>query len=510
MISLRNCVCCSTSKLFMKLKHGLCPDCYKNFVKCQNDYEILLDQIKNYKYNTNEIIAEINVLMIKLKKFDNATQPLKSSDCLYLLDFVNDFTQPNLNKDRVNTFSLSAPISGIDNNVKSAFNSYKDENNNNIKNIHSNTNMNNVNYSATAHNSNNVNTVNNSNNTTAQNIINSNNLNNNNSNTLYSVENNPKVNATQINNGYNQHPNDTFQAITLPLPMKTPETKVKPTPLETYDLNSNKTNIDPLVNPIKNIISPELYDQARDIVKLLTNPHITVDELCYNALLLKNTYLPLLRKNNILEIDNINISNLIDSSLSKASLQLHMEVQNIDSYYNYVAFSLQTTGAKIENSNIVEIGAVKVSYGKIEDTFYTLVNPLKTISHTNEMKLNLSNANLSKAPTLNIVLEDFLNFIGDLTLVSHNSSSNFGFLKYNYDKILNYNLSNNTKCSMKLYRKRFSQYYGDAPKRFSLIDCCNDVLINQPVTSIDTHNSIALTNALATYNLYEILKKRYK
>jgi len=60
---------------------------------------------------------------------------------------------------------------------------------------------------------------------------------------------------------------------------------------------------------------------------------------------------------------------------------------------DYTVIDLETTGVSVNSSEIIEVSAVKVRNGKVENTFSTLVKPERRIPHevseingiTNEM-----------------------------------------------------------------------------------------------------------------------------
>ena len=79
---------------------------------------------------------------------------------------------------------------------------------------------------------------------------------------------------------------------------------------------------------------------------------------------------------------------------------------------NYIVFDFETTGLNCSNGDeIIEIGAVKVHNGKIMETFATLVKPSISIPAEATKINNITNDMVKDAPTINLVLPDFLNFV---------------------------------------------------------------------------------------------------
>jgi DNA polymerase-3 subunit epsilon len=98
----------------------------------------------------------------------------------------------------------------------------------------------------------------------------------------------------------------------------------------------------------------------------------------------------------------------------------------------YVAFDLETTGLSAESDRIVEIGAVKFdASGQVLEEFERLVNPLRLSNPRARAVHGISDAELALAETAEVVLPEFLGFLGDpgrTTLMAHNASFDAGFL----------------------------------------------------------------------------------
>ncbi len=98
----------------------------------------------------------------------------------------------------------------------------------------------------------------------------------------------------------------------------------------------------------------------------------------------------------------------------------------------YVAFDLETTGLSAESDRIVEVGAVRFdASGEILGEFERLVNPLRPSGARARAVHGISDAELALAETAEVVLPEFLAFLGDpvrTTLLAHNASFDAGFL----------------------------------------------------------------------------------
>lgn len=97
----------------------------------------------------------------------------------------------------------------------------------------------------------------------------------------------------------------------------------------------------------------------------------------------------------------------------------------------FVVFDLETTGFSPFKNKIIEIGAVKVQDGKVLDRFSYFVNPEVPIPFRIENLTGINDAMVRDADTIETVLPEFLEFIGDAVLVAHNASFDMSFLTHN-------------------------------------------------------------------------------
>ncbi len=100
----------------------------------------------------------------------------------------------------------------------------------------------------------------------------------------------------------------------------------------------------------------------------------------------------------------------------------------------YIVFDLETLGLNSHKNEIIEIGAAKVKGGKIVDTFGRLINPQKRVPTKITEITGITTEMLVDKPTIEPVLKEFINFIGDAVLVAHNAPFDMGFIKRDIKK----------------------------------------------------------------------------
>lgn len=95
----------------------------------------------------------------------------------------------------------------------------------------------------------------------------------------------------------------------------------------------------------------------------------------------------------------------------------------------FVVVDLETTGGTPDGGGITEIGAVKVRGGEELAVLATLVNPGEPIPPFITVLTGITQAMLTPAPPIEVVLPSFLEFIQGAVLVAHNAPYDVGFLK---------------------------------------------------------------------------------
>ncbi|AYY13669.1 DEDD exnuclease domain-containing protein [Actinobacteria bacterium YIM 96077] len=95
----------------------------------------------------------------------------------------------------------------------------------------------------------------------------------------------------------------------------------------------------------------------------------------------------------------------------------------------FVVVDLETTGGSPSQSEITEIGAVKVRGGDVLGEFSTLVRPTMPVPPFIAVLTGITDAMLADAPRISAALPSFLEFARGSVLVAHNAPFDIGFLR---------------------------------------------------------------------------------
>ena len=97
----------------------------------------------------------------------------------------------------------------------------------------------------------------------------------------------------------------------------------------------------------------------------------------------------------------------------------------------YAVIDLEMTGLRSTKDRIIEMAAVLIRDGRIAESFDRLVNPHRLLKERIIELTGITDAMTAAAPDIEEVLPEFLDFIGERTLVGHNLMADFSFVKQN-------------------------------------------------------------------------------
>lgn len=168
--------------------------------------------------------------------------------------------------------------------------------------------------------------------------------------------------------------------------------------------------------------------------------------------------------------------------------------KRIDRYVSdYVVFDLETTGISIRKDKIIEISALKVKSGKVVEEFNRLVNPGCSIPFYATQVNNITDEMVENAPTIDEVLPDFLEFVGDNVLLGQNIQ------RFDMDIIYR-------ECRDNGFEKPENNFVDTLP----LSRACLPQMTNHKLSDLADHFGIstegahrALADCYMTYQVYE-------
>ncbi|MGN0160352.1 MAG: PolC-type DNA polymerase III [Lachnospiraceae bacterium] len=112
-----------------------------------------------------------------------------------------------------------------------------------------------------------------------------------------------------------------------------------------------------------------------------------------------------------------------------------VDAKDQDLNSTFVVFDIETTGFSAEADRIIEIGAVKVENGEIVDRYSTFINPEIPIPFRIEQLTHINDNMVINERTIDVVLPEFLEFVGDAVLVAHNAEFDTSFIKNKASKL---------------------------------------------------------------------------
>lgn len=163
---------------------------------------------------------------------------------------------------------------------------------------------------------------------------------------------------------------------------------------------------------------------------------------------------------------------------------------------NYTVIDIETTGLDSSLDDILEISAVKVRNNTIADSFSSLVHYAEELPEFIIELTGITNDMVKDAPSLDIVLNNFYNFIGNDILIGHNVNFDINFLYDNLKKNANKYLSNDFVDTLRLARKVIKEL---DHHRLS------DLLSYYKIDNSNQHRALADCNY--TFEIYNNLKK---
>lgn len=138
----------------------------------------------------------------------------------------------------------------------------------------------------------------------------------------------------------------------------------------------------------------------------------------------------------------------------------------------FVVFDLETTGLEPQSHEVIEIGAIRVNRDSDHhDTFQALIRPAKKIPKKITEITGITQSMVEKeGEPLATALPQFIEFIGDLPLVSFNAEFDMAFLlNAVYQTQPGQQTNNQVSCALKMARRAWP-----GRKSYRLADLAKD------------------------------------
>ncbi|MCH1983015.1 3'-5' exonuclease [Ruminococcus sp. OA3] len=160
---------------------------------------------------------------------------------------------------------------------------------------------------------------------------------------------------------------------------------------------------------------------------------------------------------------------------------------------SYIAFDVETTGLSPAEHEIIEIGALKVRGGKVQERFIEFIKPRLPIQANITQITGISNDMVAGARIREQVIPDFLKFCEDDILIGHNIIFDYSFVE-NGARSLGYTFERRGIDTLNIARS----VHRDLPSK-SLGALCEHYCIQNKAAHRAYHD------ALATAKLYQTM-----
>lgn len=161
--------------------------------------------------------------------------------------------------------------------------------------------------------------------------------------------------------------------------------------------------------------------------------------------------------------------------ITKADLNLFTQYKHLENltkkHKTFVAFDTETTGTNSRTDKILEIGAYKISFDKASpyyenpQIFDMLINPEIRIPNFISQLTGITNEMISGAENAKNVVNEFLNFIGDdSVLIAHNAPFDLYFIDNQLERMFAKPIRNLCVDTLPLSRWAFPEFAKESQK----------------------------------------------
>ncbi len=166
---------------------------------------------------------------------------------------------------------------------------------------------------------------------------------------------------------------------------------------------------------------------------------------------------------------------------------------------SFVIVDIETTGLSPLNSEIIEIGAIKVVDNEIVDTMDVFVKPSRPISYFTTQLTGITNEMVDEGLNIKEALQVFNEFSSGMKLMAHNAKFDMGFLNTYMQKNFGKNMRDDALDTLLISR----QIVKDVP--------------NHKLGTLASHYNIdysgahrSLRDCEITFEVYNNMRKDYE
>ncbi|MGL5823009.1 MAG: exonuclease domain-containing protein [Sarcina sp.] len=485
---IKQCSNCSQKGMFLKIIDDLCPKCHQLIKSLESSYtNILTELMTDSNIKSNDLEKKLEILILEVQKLNISHSTINLNNCNNLLLKVKKSSS------NIENFKLITTEKSNINNTKLNFNHLKKEfSKNGVLPLESTT------TSPTTNSSHNINC----------------------SIPLIKIKNLLEPVEDVDNSTLNLVLDNTHKKeLALKLNISNKDailsslSDIKLNTKENTEINLNASAQNKLISPHSlkdNFELNNLKKKTELLLQKIDNTKTSLDSLAEIYFSLKDNVISKLIENNITMINDINLENKLNELKNTLCIRTKKTELELFDFFNYISIFVQTTGLNPINSDIIEISATKISYGKVIDEFYSLVNPVKTIKISVSKNTGILNSDVENSPTIDVLLPKLMKFIGNYKLISYNPKPVDLFLNTTLQHLNMPILEEATLSVVNLYRIRYKNYHGFASPLFDITSACKDLLSDSDLNHINEFKSISISNSNAIYKLFEILKYKYK
>jgi DNA polymerase-3 subunit epsilon len=143
----------------------------------------------------------------------------------------------------------------------------------------------------------------------------------------------------------------------------------------------------------------------------------------------------------------LNSKNAHDPSLENDASETFASSLDLAKSLSFCVFDLETTGGNHQNDKIIEIGLVKIENLIIVDQKNYLINPEIPIPEFIQRLTSIKPKSIVNSPTIEMVIDEVLIFMGDAILVAHNASFDVPFFNSVLQRLNKPKLTNRSICT---------------------------------------------------------------